>query len=141
MQSTDVSAAISIMERYGLIFKEPTSGKHHSLSSVATVSLTKVSKPVPVKQHPLTAFEARAELLGLGWQPVESALECSIEKQRMMKFQCGGYFRLLMHYRNCLLELASHQCFSHAQKHMYYEVIETLCIMEPFETRFIVYIF
>ncbi len=105
MQSTDVSAAISTMERYGLIFKEPTSGKNHSLSSVATVSLTKVSKPVPVKTHPLTAFEARAELLGMGWQLVESAIECSIEKQRMMKFQCGGYFRLLMHHRDCLLEL------------------------------------
>lgn len=126
---------VAAMQRHGLVFLNSTTG-FWSLSSMATVSITSLEHPVLVAasdDSSMTAFEGRAKLLRQGWEVCEFAINCSVSRKRMMKFQCREYYRVLIMHFEMVSNLAAEQCFSHSQKHGYYDVISAVCAATPFE--------
>ena len=119
------------MQRFGLLYqRHGASG--FALSSMATVSIVTMSKRVPVKKEPLTAFECRANLIVVGWHLVDTAYECSVSNYRMMKHQCAQYFRLLQRHYAAVLEMTNKNSFSHAQCSGYFQAVEQICKKSPF---------
>lgn len=126
---------VDTMQRHGMVCKLGN-GKMQ-LSSLATSSVTVLSKPVNVREHvpneSLTAFEGRATLQSCGWTVTDYGLNCSVLNFRMMKYQCKEYYYLLLCQRDNVLKLTEENCFSHVQRHGYYNVILHLCEQNPFE--------
>ena len=130
------SVAFDTMERFGLVHKQVAHGsQHYALSSMATVSVTRVSKPVLAKSPPFTAFEGRSELMKTGWETTDSAYRCSVQGKVMMRHQCAKYYNLLLSKFDQVQQMTEQRCFSHAQKHYYYTVIELICNADSFATR------
>ena len=122
---------VEIMKRLGLAFENHA--QCLALSSLATVSMTRLAKPFPAKQDPPTAYEARFQLMAEGWEPVLSAYKCSVDGKRMMKHQCASYYLLLIQNRDEILQMTEENWFSHAQKSGYYAVVAFVCTVKPFE--------
>lgn len=126
---------IQVMQKHGMICKNPNG--HLQLSSLATVSVTVISKPQKVKgridSSSATAYEGRQRLQDKGWTVTEYGLNCSVQHLRMMKYQCKEYYSLLLCHQEHLLVLTDANCFSHVQKHGYYKVIGILCCANPFD--------
>ena len=118
---------VTEMEKLGLIYKQSSTHGHYSLSSLATVSVTTLAKPVSIQNDPLTAYEGRLALLKLGWTTMEYAYDCNVEGYRMMKHQCSAYYNLLRNQREIIIDLTKERCFSHSQKPGYYSVLEAIC--------------
>ncbi len=126
---------LEAMQRHGMVCKNAAG--HVQLSSLATVSITVISKPKSVRagvpNDSLTAYESRQTLQDRGWTVTEYGLNCSVQHCRMMKYQCKEYFSLLLCHQDRLLNLTDANCFSHVQKHGYYKVIWIVCCANPFD--------
>lgn len=122
---------VEIMKRLGLVYEN--NAQCMALSSLATVSMTRLAKPCPAKQDPPTTYEARSKLTAEGWEPVMAAYKCSVSDKRMMKHQCSSYYRLLIQNRDEILQMTEENFFSHAQKSGYYDVVAFACSVKPFD--------
>lgn len=100
---------VEIMKRLGLVYEN--NAQCMALSSLATVSMTRLAKPCPAKQDPPTTYEARSKLTAEGWEPVMAAYKCSVSDKRMMKHQCSSYYWLLIQNRDEILQMTEENFF------------------------------
>ena len=126
------SRVVSTMEQHGLLHRNSCTSSC-TLTSMATVTVISMSNPCSVTRAPFTAFEGRFHLMQDGWAVTDLAYDCSVEGRRMMQFQCAEYYMLLKDCYQQVLQLTEHELFSHAQKRMYYTVVQTVCSQVPFE--------